>query len=666
MKSSFAQVHFNEQGTPVADNFDDVYFSNDSGIDETQHVFVDGNDLLARWAQHTRAVFVIGETGFGTGLNCLVAIDLFNQFRAQHPDSPLTRLHIVSTEKFPLAFTDWQQAVDAFSSLSTVVEQIAPHYPLPLAGCHRITLPQSNTTLDIWIGDIHETMPTWHCPNDGLVDAWFLDGFAPSKNPEMWTDALFSQLARLSKPDATFATFTAAGVVKRGLKEAGFEIKKRNGFGRKRDMLTGWVASPATQRDPAPCYYRYRKTLSPDASVAVVGGGLAGASLALALVQKGLSVSLYTKGQLADSASGNPQGGFYPQLHAEASHASQIQAHSYLFARQQYDQLLQTGHSFAHQWCGVLQLAFNDSTAKRHDKMISAQLWPHLLMQGMHKDEVEEKAGIPLPYPGIYFPHGGWISPPELVQAMVAYVQSSGKLTLYTDYHLTHYQDNSSSVALHFDNNEVVHHEHLILAPGYHSVEQAFMQDLPIRAVRGQVEQIEASPPYDKLATVLCHKGYMTPQHQGSMALGSTYVKQDLSLEVRSQETQMNLATHQNAIPNADWVNHIQTRGQARASVRLSTPDHQPHAGNYTCAQTQYELFEHLHKTGKLGHTQAPDYGNVSVLTGLGSRGLTTAPMMAEIVASQLTGHPLPMPNALLQALSPNRHIVRDSIKGQR
>lgn len=216
MKSKHAQVHFNESGTPVADHFDDVYFSNDGGIDETQHVFVAGNDLAERWQQWPNPTFVIAETGFGTGLNFLVAMRCFNEFRAANPDHPLKRLYFITTEKFPLPQQDMQRALEAFPALKDEAQALASLYPMGLEGCHRLHFDNHSTTLDLWIGDVHDLLPQWHSPVNGLIDAWFLDGFAPSKNPDMWTDALFSQMARLSKTGTTFGTFTAAGIVKRG------------------------------------------------------------------------------------------------------------------------------------------------------------------------------------------------------------------------------------------------------------------------------------------------------------------------------------------------------------------------------------------------------------------------------------------------------------------
>ncbi|MCH2255443.1 MAG: bifunctional tRNA (5-methylaminomethyl-2-thiouridine)(34)-methyltransferase MnmD/FAD-dependent 5-carboxymethylaminomethyl-2-thiouridine(34) oxidoreductase MnmC [Alteromonas sp.] len=685
MKSKHAQVHFNESGTPVADHFDDVYFSNDSGIDETQHVFVAGNDLAERWQQWRNPTFVIAETGFGTGLNFLVAMRAFNEFRAANPDHPLKRLYFITTEKFPLPQQDMQRALEAFPALKDEAQALASLYPMGLEGCHRLHFDNHSTTLDLWIGDVHELLPQWHSPVNGLIDAWFLDGFAPSKNPDMWTDALFSQMARLSKTGTTFGTFTAAGIVKRGLAGVGFTIKKRNGFGRKRDMLTGVFNQDNENvqhklRLPAGPYYRYANdSLDKTSKVAVVGSGLAAATACLALVKRGISTTLYFDGDtLASGASGNPQGGFYPQLHSEASIASRIQAHSFLYARQAYDHTIEHAKAcgladVAHDFCGVIQLSFNDKVAERQNKLAAADVWPEALIKPVDSKEVSDIANLALPYSGLYIGLGGWISPPQLVAAMIEEALQSGKLTLKPNHiYVSHEaaETTKQQVRIRFnldsaENEEVITADHLILALGAGAVNASDFNSLSLRPVRGQVEAIPTQMPIEQLNTVLCHKGYMTPVFEGRHALGSTYVKNDLSTDVRGDETEMNLATHEQALANTDIVQALQHDGKARAATRLGSPDHQPVVGalhNFDSLKEHYTMLG----VGK-PLTSAPVLPSsvVSTLTCLGSRGLTTAPLMAEVLVSSLCKEPLPLSNDLLNAVNTSRFMTREAIRSQ-
>lgn len=731
MKSKHAQVHFNESGTPVADHFDDVYFSNDSGIDETQHVFVAGNDLAERWQQWRNPTFVIAETGFGTGLNFLVAMRAFNEFKAANPNHPLKHLYFITTEKFPLPQQDMQRALEAFPALKDEAQALAALYPMGLEGCHRLHFDKHSTTLDLWIGDVHELLPQWHSPVNGLIDAWFLDGFAPSKNPDMWTDALFSQMARLSKTGTTFGTFTAAGIVKRGLAGVGFSIKKRNGFGRKRDMLTGVFDQDNENvqhklRLPAGPYYRYaNESLDKTSKVAVVGSGLAAATACLALVKRGINTTLYFDGDtLASGASGNPQGGFYPQLHSEASIASRIQAHSFLYARQAYDHTIEHAKAcgladVAHDFCGVIQLSFNDKVAERQNKLAAADVWPEALIKPVDNKEVSDIANLALPYSGLYIGLGGWLSPPQLVTAIIEEALQSGKLELKPNHIYVshkaiegtlHNEDSGASTgaldtddvvitkdgsvngsATHkvqicfnlgepekcakgdldsntFDSDlpqENVIADHLILALGAGAVNASDFDSLSLRPVRGQVEAIPTQMPIEQLKTVLCHKGYMTPALDDRHALGSTYVKNDLSSDVRSEETETNLATHEQALANTDIVQALQHDGQARAATRLGSPDHQPVVGalhDFNALKKHYDMLG----VGK-PLTSAPVLPEsvVSTLTCLGSRGLTTAPLMAEVLVSSLCREPLPLSNDLLNAVNTSRFMTREAIRSQ-
>ncbi|MFP4313984.1 MAG: tRNA (5-methylaminomethyl-2-thiouridine)(34)-methyltransferase MnmD [Alphaproteobacteria bacterium] len=216
------------KGAPRSKEFDDVYFSAQDGLAETRHVFLESNDLPRRW--EGREQFVIAETGFGTGLNFLATCALYDQAPAS-----LKKLHFISFEKFPLTarqiadyLEPWRREFPEFLDI------LLDHYPLRTPGFQRMELCE-NITLTLIFDDINEAIPQV----EANVDCWFLDGFRPATNPDMWSDTLFSNMARLSNKGASFGTFTAAGFVKRGLQEAGFEVQKVKGFGRKREMLTG-------------------------------------------------------------------------------------------------------------------------------------------------------------------------------------------------------------------------------------------------------------------------------------------------------------------------------------------------------------------------------------------------------------------------------------------
>lgn len=216
-------------GQPYSAAFQDVYFSSDNGLLETEYVFLQGNDLSIRWQQPALKNFTIIETGFGTGLNFLCAVKLW---LALAPKDAI--LHFVSVEKFPIRLNDLSTALSLWPDLAVLSAPFLHQYDALLEN-KSIDLYDQRVQLSLYIGDATEQLAVM----TEVGDAWFLDGFTPAKNPEMWHAELFSAMAKHSKPNATFATFTSAGDVRRGLISAGFKVNKRTGFGKKREMLCG-------------------------------------------------------------------------------------------------------------------------------------------------------------------------------------------------------------------------------------------------------------------------------------------------------------------------------------------------------------------------------------------------------------------------------------------
>ncbi|MDI1300206.1 tRNA (5-methylaminomethyl-2-thiouridine)(34)-methyltransferase MnmD [Methylotenera sp.] len=227
--SNTANIEWRD-GQPYASEFQDVYFSTDNGLLETDYVFLQGNDLMKRWLDAEMQTFIIAETGFGTGLNFLCAV---NAWLATSPEN--ATLHFISTEKYPLSLQDMRTALSFWPQLKAVSEPFLAQYESLINGANTIALYDNRVQLSLLIGDATTSLSKI----TSQVDAWFLDGFAPAKNRDMWQTELFQQMARLSKTSTTFATFTSAGDVRRGLINAGFNVTKRTGFGKKREMLIG-------------------------------------------------------------------------------------------------------------------------------------------------------------------------------------------------------------------------------------------------------------------------------------------------------------------------------------------------------------------------------------------------------------------------------------------
>ncbi len=229
MTIQFANIQWHNN-QPHSLDFNDVYFNSEDGLQETEYVFIAHNQLKQRFAALENSHFIIIETGFGSGLNFLAVAAHWLAL------SPLSaKLHYISIEKFPLKLADLVRAQTSWPQFSNISNEFAQHYTKLIAENNSFNLAESRIQLSLQVDDVLHALSLI----SQKADAWLLDGFAPVKNAEMWSSEVFSHIARLSKSNTTFATFTSAGAVRRGLQAVGFEVQKHAGFGKKREMLAG-------------------------------------------------------------------------------------------------------------------------------------------------------------------------------------------------------------------------------------------------------------------------------------------------------------------------------------------------------------------------------------------------------------------------------------------
>ncbi|KKO47462.1 tRNA 5-methylaminomethyl-2-thiouridine synthase [Arsukibacterium ikkense] len=629
-----ANIHFNQQGTPVATDFDDIYFSNDGGLAETDYVFLQQNGLPARWQQHPATHFHIIETGFGTGANFLLSWQKFRQYRQQHAAAQCRHLYFSSFEKYPLSRSDLTLALQVHTELSEHCQLLLAQYPPAVAGCHRLTFDDGTVVLDLWLGDVNELLP--QLPVQNQADAFYLDGFAPGKNPQMWQPQLFSQMARLSCAQTTVATFTCAGLVKRGLQDNGFAIKKVKGFGRKREMLTANF-SPPTDNAVAASGTEHVEAAE---KVAIVGGGIASLCLALQLIAKGIATELIcADAEVAQGASHNLQGAVYPNLHPELTQASLLHCQAFYFARHFYQQLATKGMVFAMQWCGVLHLATTPALALRQQKLVDYANWPAALVYPVNATEASQLAGVELAQGGIFLPQAGWLSPQQFCQAALVQLQQSALFNAKFSCRVTGLSAAASQAkeqsqwSVQYLDCEQASQTHryscVVLASGANITDFSQSQHLPVNRVRGQVSHISCAS-MQALNTVLCHKGYITPALDGLHAVGATFDRNATEAYVAAADNQENLALVNHQLLQPAWFSMAQVHG-ARAAFRATVPDHLP-------------------LLGKTGRQQG-----LYVLGGLGARGILLAPLLAETLACEIAGQPQPMANVVRQAIAADR-----------
>ncbi len=273
-----AVLDFHADGTAFSVTYGDVYHSANGALDQARHVFLRGNGLPQRW--RGREHFVVVETGFGLGHNFLVT---WQAWRDDPQACP--RLHFISVEKHPVAAADLEIAHEKSGAPPALARQLHANWPMPLPGFHRIELDAGRVVLTLLFGDAEHLLP--QCV--AKADAIYLDGFAPTKNPQMWSATVFSALADLSHADTTLSTWSVASDVRAGLAQAGFNVHKTQGFTGKRYMLSGRFAGPSDIAGPP---------AETERSTLVIGAGLAGTGITERLAARGWQVTLL------DSASG--------------------------------------------------------------------------------------------------------------------------------------------------------------------------------------------------------------------------------------------------------------------------------------------------------------------------------------------------------------------------
>ena len=508
---------------PRSDLFDDVYFSAENGAAETEHVFLNGNSLPAAW--QGRQNFTIAETGFGTGLNFLMAWELFERTAPGH-----AFLDYISVEKFPLSPGEIRKALSPWAArLGARLESFLARYPIAVPGYHRIVF-DSRIALTLIVGDVNDVLPDL----EACVDAWFLDGFTPAKNPDMWTKDLFSNMARLSAPRATFATFTAAGFVKRGLAAAGFHVEKRKGFGAKRDMLAGFYKGQGVARNQA----------ANERGVHILGAGLAGCAAAHVLREYGFAPVLHDPQGLAAGASGNAIGLINPRFSAFRTAESDFYTAGFALAARTFPAM----DNISFDACGALHLITNEDKEKRLTRTAEHWGWNSTQMRVVEADAASDIAGVPIEHRALYLPLAARVSPAKLCRV---YAQS-------IDFGADDFTQKDADVVIDARGPAL-----------------AGLYGLPVHTVRGQITMVAPNDRSAALKTNLCYSGYISASLDGVQCVGSTFQKWLFDTNERAQDDEDNLA---NLVATVPSIGPLQVVG-ARAALRTASRDRFPIVG---------------------------------------------------------------------------------------
>ena len=610
-------------GTPYSAAFDDVYHSALGGPAQARHVFLAGNELPQRWQGKER--FVILETGFGTGLNFLTT------WQAWRGDPQrCRRLHFISFEKHPFTLADLASCQQAWPEFAELAAELQQNWPPLVPGMHRLQLDDHQVILTLVFGDAATQLRTV----DASVDAFFLDGFSPPKNPELWSPHFCKGLARLTAPGATLATWSVAGHVRQALQEAEFEVAKRPGFTGKRQMLVGTFRSRRPDRHLAPTERR----------AIVIGAGIAGSTTACALAAAGWQVTVLEQaGEPGQGASSNLAGMLRPLPSADDNRLSRLTRAGFLATRALLAGLPEARWSA----CGVLHLAREPEHEAQQRRAVEQLGWPPEVLQFIDKEQASRRLGQPVAIGGWWFPGGGWVQPPSVCRAALAAFPE--RIAVHCNATVDRIKRPKTEwQALAADGHVLAEAPVLIMASGVAAPRFEQFAWLPQRSGRGQVSHLppEAAPALD---AVLFQIGYAMPEVDGIRLIGASLSYEDDEPAERVADHADNLARLRLTLPDfAAGLDPATLAG--RVGFRPMSPDRLPIVGAVPdlAAATPNTRLHNL-----------PRQPGLWCVQGFGARGIVWSALMADLLVSQLEGEPLPLERDLVDALDPGRFLLK-------
>lgn len=533
------QLVFDEDGTPRSARFGDIYYSPEDGLSETRAVFFEGCALPQKW--QGRSGFTVLELGFGTGLNIVALLELWSRTRESY-----AWLDVFTVEGFLMPREAAARALSVWPELSAFSESMLAQWPLKRRGLHVMEFPQWGARVTVATQPVAEALSQW----DIQADAIFLDGFSPAQNPDMWSDSILAEVGRLSAPGARIGTFTVAGHVRRSLMSAGFDVAKAPGFGRKRERLEAIFPGE-------------RPTFNPPQTLAVIGAGIAGASVAFYARQAGLRVDVYDHIGPGSGASGNAAALVTPRLDAGNTAISRLYADAVYHATGLYQRLCPTGIIGT----GV-HLKAGDTTALSRLTRIANQ-------------DVFVTGDMALSEAGLFQKMAAYIYPQDILAALLEGVEVQTAMAVPEPTHGVWQVAGKT-------------YDAVVMACGEGVFDQPLLNGLKLGAVRGQVEISPDKGPDQAQSG----DGYVIPLPNGFL-FGATHDRGDRGCDIRDGSQQANLETlHRLTGLTPDPV-HL----SSRARIRVTTRDYLP-----VCGQMSPRLWA-LSGMGARGFCLAPWLG---------------------------------------------------------
>ena len=590
MYSEFAPFSL-KNNTLFSEEFDDLYSSAKGAVAECNHVFIKGNNLNERFENlGENSKFYIGEIGFGIGINFLTTCKSWLDHTKQNQV-----LEFYSFDKYLFRLSDFIKLNVSCPDLKEYISELERNYPRNIQGAQKISLFGGRIILNLIIGEIDNTQE--YIKLMDKVDAWYFDGFSPSKNPDLWSIKLFKCIHKSCHENTTFSTYTSSGLVKNNLTESGFNHSRAMGFSDKRHMLKGTVDT------------QLKKNTS-NTKVAVIGSGIAGCVLSYTLAKKGIEVDLYEKSDsICSGASSHELLVTYPRLSAHDTAFGSFTLHSYIFATNFYKQL----KTDTWKKTGVIILNHDAATEKRQSSLLEKRADGEIYRY-IDPDEASEISGIDIKLNGLIYEDAGYILPEEMCKFLI----ESPKINIFTSSHIKSIKKNREVFNLNIGKKKF-EYQNVCVCAGSETANIVDIDGISIK--RGQVTHIESLDNVSRIKLPICAKGYISPRVNNIHLVGSSYSD--------SEDTDLSEEEHLYNLNNLKLVIDEEMNViTGQTGHRAVSKDHMPVVGM---------------KDG------------IYINTCHGSRASVTAPISAEIIASMIVDEAPPLMGRELESLSPER-----------
>ena len=646
------RVELDGEGVPYSPEFGDRYHARQGALAQARQVFLGGNGLPARWRARHR--FVVLETGFGLGNNFLAT------WRAWLDDTErCDQLHCISIEARPLGRDDLA-GLPRDGELAPLSAQLTAAWPPLTCNLHRLAFEAGRVQLLLAFGDVAAWLPQIVAS----VDAFFLDGFAPTKNPQMWEPRLFKAMARIAAPEATAATWSVARPVRDGLHAAGFEIGLAPGSGGKREITVAKFAprfAPrgSAQRGIATVESAHRPT--PHEPVAIIGGGLAGCAAAWALAEQGRASLLFERGAaLAGEGSGNAAGIFHAVVHRHDGHHARFHRAAAFEARHAVATAI-AGHGVRGSVSGLLRIEPRAANAAELRATLDQLGLPADLVRAVSPDEGSALAGLAVTAPAWYFPGGGWVDPRGLALSYVARAAGRAEIRCGTDIAALR-RDGGRWLLLDPSGRSVATARIVVLANAGAAIDLLGGPAWPVSRTRGQISSMLADdwPAARQLRLPIAGSGYLLPAVDGRLWFGASSQADDADPLLRADDHRDNVARLAGLLANPPSIDIAAVAG--RVGFRWSSADRLPLIGAVPLEAIGAALGLRADAATSPRPDQprfAPRAPGLFAFIGLGSRGIAASALGGQVLASWVTGAPMPLEADLLDAIDPARFASR-------